>query len=272
MMMDMEELAAAYEGLESDLGDADAIAAYRAAVLARQAAEAAFLAGVLPAGARVLEVGCGNGGLLIDLARRGAVGEGLGLDLARSRIAFATAWAADEPQASGLRFAAGDALRADLGTEPYDAVLCVTGAFAYFDAFRPGAGAELLARAAAAVAPGGRLVLELYQHERTRRLVAAGDGHVRLWRELEPGDPWRFYLSDFTLADGVLEHRKTFVHRDDGTVDAGRSERLRLYAPDELDALLGAAGFGDVARHAGWDGAPYDGGDHLVLTAARRAG
>ncbi|WP_445147918.1 methyltransferase domain-containing protein [Baekduia sp. Peel2402] len=266
----MEELAAAYEGLESDLGDADAIAAYRAAVLARQAAEAAFLAGVLPTGARVLEVGCGNGGLLIELARRGAVGAGLGLDLAQSRIAFAAAWAADEPRAAGLRFAAADALSADLGAG-YDAVLCVTGAFAYFDGFRPGAGAELLARAAAAVAPGGRLVLELYQHERTRRLVEAGDGHVRLWRELEPGDPWRFYLSDFTFADGILEHRKTFIHRDDGTVDTGRSERLALYAPDELDALLDAAGFGDVTRYDGWDGAPYGGGDHLVLTAVRRA-
>lgn len=272
MIAGMEELAAAYEGLETGLGDAAAVAAYREAALARHAPDAAFLATRLAPGAQVLEIGCGNGSLLIDLARRGALAGGLGIDLARSRIAFATEWAADEPEASGLRFAAGDALTADLGTEPHDAVLCLTGTFAYFDAFRPGAGEELLGRAVAALAPGGLLALELYPHRRARRLLEASDDRrVRLWRELEEGDPWRFYLSDLTLDGSVLVHRKTFVHRHDGTVDATRSERLRLYDPDELTALATAAGLRDVALLDGFSERPYAGGEHLVMTARRAA-
>jgi SAM-dependent methyltransferase len=264
---EMAELAATYEGLETDLGDAAAVAAYRASALERHADQGAFVAARLPSGASVLEIGCGNGRLLIDLARRGALAAGLGLDLARSRVAFAAAWAAREPTAGGLRFAAADALTADLGTG-HDAVLCVTGAFAYFDAIAPGTGARLLARAAAALAPGGLLVLELYQHTRTRRLLEASGGEaVRLWHELDADDPWRFYLSDFTMDGPVLVHRKTFVHRSDGTVDAGRRERLRLYVPAELDALLADVGLTDVEHHDGWTGRPYAGGDHLVVTA-----
>jgi SAM-dependent methyltransferase len=264
----MDDLAAAYEGLEADVGD---VAAYRAATLARHDEVAAFLAARIAPGARVLEVGCGNGALLLALARRGAVGHGLGLDLARSRIAFASAWAADEAPAADLRFAPGDALTAPLGDAPYDAALCVTGAFAYFDAVAPGSAAALLTRVAEVLRPGGLLALELYRHGATRRIVEAGGGQARLWRELDAADPWRFYLSDFALTGGVLTHRKTFIHRHDGTVDEGRAEALRLYELDELEALLTAAGFAPPQLHDGWSVAPYAGGDHLVVLARRAA-
>jgi SAM-dependent methyltransferase len=265
----MDDIAAAYEGLEADVAD---VAAYRAATLARHDEVAAFLAPRLGAagGARVLEVGCGNGALLLALARRGAIDQGLGLDLARSRIAFAEAWAADEG-ASGLRFTAADALTAPLGDEPYAAALCLTGAFAYFDAVAPGSDAQLLERLAAALGPSGLLVLELYPHHRTRAIVEAGGGHAQLWRELDPADPWRFYLSDFTLSDGVLSHRKTLIHRHDGTVDSSRSERLRLYDDAELHALLAAAGFEPPTLHEDFTDTPYAGGPHLVVVTRRRS-
>ena len=80
----------------------------------------------------MLEVGGGNGRLLIDLARRGRCGPGRGIDLAESRIAFALEWAADEGLGD-VRFEAADALTYDWGDGTWDAALCVTSAFAYFE-------------------------------------------------------------------------------------------------------------------------------------------
>jgi SAM-dependent methyltransferase len=264
----MQELNAAYEGLEASFPDQHAREAYRGAMLARSAPQADFLEDFL-AQASVLEVGCGNGRLLIELARRGRLRRGLGIDLARSRIEFARQWAADL-QLSSLRFEAEDALALELGEEGYDAVLCITGAFAYFEAVAPGSALLLLRRWHDALRPGGVLVLELYPHPEFVRLLRAADGEVRLWRELEPDDPWRFYLSELRLENGILLHDKTFIHRTTGEIDEGRRERLKLYSELELRAILGDAGFSDVACAEGWSTTPYGGGEAMVVTAHRR--
>jgi 2-polyprenyl-3-methyl-5-hydroxy-6-metoxy-1,4-benzoquinol methylase len=93
-----EDLASAYEGLEdaSSFPDAASVERYRHLLVARTAIQADFLIRRIPAPARLLEVACGNGRLLIEMARRRAIASGLGLDVARSRIAFAERWAADE--------------------------------------------------------------------------------------------------------------------------------------------------------------------------------
>jgi SAM-dependent methyltransferase len=171
--MTPDELAAAYEGLEDAASFADraTLERYRAGLLDRTAPQAQFVAGYLGARARVLEVACGNGRLLIDLARRGTLAHGLGVDLARSRIAFARAWAADE-QIDVLQFDVADAL--DPRHEPggFSGALCVTGAFGYFEPLQSGAGARLTRVLLDALEPGGRLFLELYPHSGHRRLLA----------------------------------------------------------------------------------------------------
>ncbi|MDO9408794.1 bifunctional 2-polyprenyl-6-hydroxyphenol methylase/3-demethylubiquinol 3-O-methyltransferase UbiG [Patulibacter sp.] len=268
----MDGIAAAYEGLETTFADDGALDAYRRSALERHVAQGDVVAALLPPDATVLEIGTGNGRLLIDLARRGLLASALGVDLARSRIAFAEQWATDDG-AAGLRFAAGDALTMDLGgAGEWDAAIVITGALAYFDAVAPGSARALLDRLRDGLKPGGRLVLELYPHPSWRQLLDdAEDGRARLWSELPDGDPWRFYLSDLHLdgETGVLTHRKTFVHRTTGEIDEGRREALRLYATDDLVALLHDAGFGEVETFAGWDGAPYDDGELLVVTAVR---
>lgn len=263
----MDELAAAYEGLEGDLADAEEVATYRRAMLERSDGQADFLAPLLPARAQALEVGAGNGRLLIELYRRGAIAGGLGVDLARSRIEFAQRWAADEG-ASDLRFVAGDALALDLGERVYDVALCITGALSYFDPVEDGAALRLVRRMGAALRPGGLLVLEVYLHPRTKALIAAaGEDRVRIWHELPEDDPWRFYLSEMVLEDGILTHHKTFIHRTTGEVDSGRRERLRLYTPGELEELVGAAGFTGVRLYDRWSGRPYSDGHEIVVTA-----
>jgi SAM-dependent methyltransferase len=265
-----EEIARAYEGLEERFADRAELEAYRAAMLDRSAAQAALIDARLPATGPLLEIGAGNGRLLVALAALGH-GDALGIELSRSRTAFARAWA-EELGLAGVRVETGDALQAELPPGRFAAALCITGALGYFAPATPDGDRRLLEQLRDALAPGGLLVLELYPHAEDRRILAAAGGALRRWSELPEPDPWRFYLSDLEL-DGdsaVLTHRKTFIARDGGAIDAGRVERLRLFDPDSLRALLAAVGgFSAPELLADWDGGPYDGGDVLVALARR---
>ena len=66
----------------------------------------------------VLEVGCGEGGNLINLSSGVAGGTIVGLDLFERKVAFARA------NVAGARFVCGDALALPFGDHVFDAVLC----------------------------------------------------------------------------------------------------------------------------------------------------
>ncbi|HEV7807750.1 MAG TPA: class I SAM-dependent methyltransferase [Solirubrobacteraceae bacterium] len=266
------DVVAAYDGVESlERFSATQLRAYRDDLLARTVQQASFVASLLPARARLLELGSGNGRLPIALALADAIADATGFEVAESRVAFARAWAADAGLAN-VRFDSADVLDVALPGE-LDAVVCITGAFAYFDAMRAGSAGELLRRVHGALRHGGVLVLELYPHPRWRRLLTADGSHeLRLWQELPASDPWRFYLSDlrYDAERRVLSHRKTFVHRTSGEIDDSRREHLRLYDADELDAELRAAGFVDVRAHGDWTGRAPAPDDELLVVCARR--
>jgi SAM-dependent methyltransferase len=268
MSDEFSQLQAAYEGLENpeSFRDADAQADYRDAMLERSRPQADRI-DVLNGRGRVLEVACGNGRLLVELAQRGLAQSGLGIDIAHSRIEFAKRWAEDAGHGS-LDFRADDIFAVEIPAASFDVAVCITGAFAYFEPVRAGAARQLLETMRAALVPNGLLVMELYQHPREVGLVRAAGGDLCMWKELPEPDPWRYYLSRYELSgDSVLTHEKTFVHRLSGEIDEGRSERLRIYEPQEVAELLQQTGFADVEMFEGWISEAYDGGDVLVVTA-----
>lgn len=270
---DIAQLAKAYEGVEdlASFPDDAAMDAYRRSVLERSVPQADFLLERLTPPVRVLEVACGNGRLLMELARRGALVAGRGMDIAASRIAFAERWATDKGH-DQISFEAADVFEQQLEPESYDATLCITGAFGYFEPLVPGSALELARRMRDATRRGGLLVLELYPAPRYRRMAEAGGGEARVWKELPADDPWRFYLSHVVLEreGSVLVHNKTFIHRETGEVDSGRSERLFIYTPESIAELLAQAGFDGVRTFEGWTPrTPYAGGDSMVVIANR---
>jgi len=267
-----ESMRSAYAGVE-ELDSFESPAAldeYRASVLGRTRPQADFLIGRLPDPAAILEIASGNGRLLVELAGREAVSEGVGLDIAASRIEFARRWAKERGHET-LRFEEADALEIELDAEAYDAAICITGAFGYFEPAEPGSAATLASKLHGALRPGGLLCIELYPSPGYRHLAEAAGGEVRLWTELPPEDPWRFYLSHVIVDGPVLTHEKTFIHRETGEVDTGRTERLQLYSPREIADLLEGAGFEAVEAHDGWTGDPYRDGESMVVTARRPA-
>jgi len=109
-------------------------------------------------GERVLDVGCGTGGTTLELARRAAPGEAVGIDLAAEMLAVARRRAgAAAPGGARARFVVGDAQVHDLGEAAFDAAYSRFGVMFFAD---PLAAFANLRRA---LRPGGRLALVTWQ-------------------------------------------------------------------------------------------------------------
>jgi ubiquinone/menaquinone biosynthesis C-methylase UbiE len=145
------------------------------------------LLGVAP-GERILEVGCGSGVVLRDLARRVAPGgRAVGLDPSPALLAVARELAAAAGLAGLVELHEGDARSLPFGDGTFDAVLAVTALIHI-----PGA-ERTIAEMVRVVRPGGRVgvfdrdndtyVVSHPDRALTRRIVAAGGENVAV-------NPW----------------------------------------------------------------------------------
>jgi SAM-dependent methyltransferase len=185
-------------------------------------------------GERVLDLACGSGRHAAELERLGA--SVVGFDLSPPMLRRARA----RTRAPLVR---GD-MRA-LPFRPGTFVLAVN-LFTSFGYFREDAEHELVLRqAAAALAPGGRFVLDYLNAEEVRRSLrpaeerrGGGGNVVRITRRFSVEG--RFVVKEIELPD----EGRTF------------QERVRLYSVEELNALLRAAGFHVTASFGDYGGEP----------------
>jgi SAM-dependent methyltransferase len=217
------------------------------------AADVAFVARqVAPPPARLLDLACGAGRHALALARLGY--EVTGVDLSADAIARAQAAAAAEGLSALF-------LRADMRAAPvqpgFDAALCLGNSLGYFGDVGLRA---FLARLAAGLRPGGRLVLDSYTcAESLLPLVEA--------REIAfEGGSYSARL-DYDVMESVLKTEAILV------LD-GEPHRLRyahhVMTSGELVRRLSEAGFATKGLYADPDGAPYAvGSPRLLLVAAR---
>jgi SAM-dependent methyltransferase len=277
MTFDPNWYVSAYSGCErlAAFASPAALESYRAHLLAKTAPAVAFVARHLGAEPRrVLELAAGNGRLLVALALRGALAQGDGIDIAATRIEFARAWVEQLGLSDMVSLQVADALAYEPAPPgSYDLAALITGAFGYLRPIRESAPQDVLRRIHRALAPGGHVLLELYQlTESRRRMLALSGGHLRTWNPLPAADPFAYYLDEFHYCaeSSVLEHEKTFIGRD-GTIDTGRIEVLAYHQVAEMDARLAEAGFRRLWASAGFGDEPYREGqsENLVLLAQR---
>jgi SAM-dependent methyltransferase len=190
-----------------------------------------------PAGARVIEIGCGSGGLTLCLAEAGY--RVLGVDIAPAMLRLA------RRRAPGAKFRAASWY--DFPVPPCEAIVAVGECLNYMTAGRRGHEAalrRLFRRAAAALPSGGLLLFDFLEplagRPRHRNVEAYGSDWVVLVAAGE--DRWR----------RVLTRRITTIRR------VGWRQRLSqeihrqcLLRRREVSRALRAAGF-TVRFHAGY--------------------
>ncbi len=208
----------------------------------------------LPDGATVLDVPCGNGRLSVELAARGH--RVTGVDLTKPLLAEARA-VADE---RGLSVEWEHRDMRDLPwSERFDAALCFWGSFGYFDDEGNRAFLEALHRA---LRPGGRVLIDVPN-------VAEG-----ILPKYEPRGWWR--AGDvLVIEERTWDHERSRIDVEWTLVRDGEHERkttsLRVYTYRELASLLRGIGFAEISGCSSLDGAPFELGGRLYLTAVRPA-
>src|SRR5262245_19831927 len=227
----------------------------RAVPTAQTKAEADNLEKALgvPAGAKVLDVPCGNGRLALDLAGRGY--RMTGIDLAPEYVESARRQSAEKGLAIDWR--QGDMRQLPFSGE-FDAAYCVGNSFAYFD---DAGNATFLESAARSLKPGGRFILEtnLAAESILLKLVE------RAWYEL--GDLFFLAQRRYDPLRGRLDIEYLFLRG--GTVDR-RPVSYRIYPARQIVAIMEQAGFAEVEALGSFEREPYALGSPRLLLVGRR--
>ena len=196
-------------------------------------------------GWRVLDVGCGAGRHAHALAAAGA--RPLGLDLSHVLL--------ERARIAGVPLVRADMRRLPVRAGSMDLVVNLFTSFGYFDRDEEHAG--VIQGIHDVLAPGGWFALDFLNAETVRRGLIAEEvqhlraGRVRITRELvEEG---RRVVKTIEVADG-----RRFV------------ERVRLFPPVELEAMLTRAGFSVEARFGDYDGGPLGAGAPRAILVSQR--
>lgn len=197
----------------------------------------------VPRGAVILDLGCGQGEICVELSRRGY--SVVGYDLSVFQLAMAGDNAQQAKQK--INFLQGD-MREMAFDQMFDAVICWDTTFGYFEEDK---NLDVLRRIKNALKPSGRLLLDVMNRD-----FAASEAPMNHWFE---GDGC-VCMDDMSL-DWITNRLKV---KRSIILDDGRSKELqystRLYTLSEVGRMLHDVGFrvaavsGDVATKGAFFG------------------
>jgi len=196
-------------------------------------------------GWRVLDVACGAGRHAAALAAAGA--RPVGIDLSPALLRRA--------RGAGVPLVRADMRRLPVRPGSMDLAVNLFTSFGYFE--RDDEHAAVLGGIAATLRPGGWFVMDFLNADTVRATLVPeetqvlGGAPARVTRELIGGD--RFVRKTIQTADG-----RRFA------------ERVRLFTPADLGAMMGAAGLDVQATFGDYDGGPLRPGAPRALLTAKR--
>ncbi|KYF85883.1 hypothetical protein BE20_13435 [Sorangium cellulosum] len=199
----------------------------------------------LKPGARVLDLGCGNGRHTLRLARGGYNVTGVDFvqdSLDQGRLE------AEREGLLGARFECADGRTVDLGAASFDAAICLYDVIGTFPEQEHNQ--LLLNNIARHLKPGGRALISVLNMELTRSIATrrgAVEDDPRLLQELPPSrvmqetgnifEPELFHLDE---AAGIVYRKEQF--EGDGRPPGEYIVRDRRYTREDVAAMCGQAG------------------------------
>ena len=227
---------------------------------------------VLPAGARVLELGCGTGRLMLPILEAGATAVGLDrepamLEVARERLAG---------YGDRARLVAGDMCRFDLEGDPFDLALIGLNTFMHLLSIRNQM--ACLQAIHRHLRPGGTLLLDLASPNTVIRDTQQGVAQHRFTKASAADPEVLITLWSATVFSPARQLAHTTLLFDEVDNRAGSFRRivsdivLRLTYRYELEHLLARTGFTARALYGDYESAPYeDESERLICSATALA-
>ena len=217
-------------------------------------------------GSPVLELACGTGRITMPLAKEGF--EVTGIDLAESMLEQAER----NSQEQGLDI---DWVKADMRDfrlgKSFPLIICPGQSISRLLTI------EDIERCLAAVrehlAPGGRFIMELYNP--SLEILSREEGERSPFLEYDHPDGEGKVRVDFSsLYEKATQLQHLTLHYSLPGVDEQPTERvrIRMYFPQELDALLKYNGFEVVEKYGDFDGKPFEAGDNYQVVVCGVAG
>lgn len=209
----------------------------------------------LEPGARILDLCCGQGRHLIELARRGY--DVVGLDLSEYMLGECRTAAA----AAGVDPVLIHADMREINrTNDFDAVINMFTAFGYLES--DDEDQKVINAASLALKGGGLLLLDLMNRDRLMNVFKPVE-----WHENSLGD---LILSEreFDPLAGRVNAREVTIHYDGRRSE--RSHSLRLYTFNELDRMLRQAGLNVQAAYGDFDSTPFSRLSRRMIVIARK--
>ena len=204
-------------------------------------------------GARVLDVGCGQGRHAIPLARAGY--RMTGVD--RSTYLLDRAREAATGVAADVHLVRGDMRSLPLGST-FDACLSLFTSFGYFE--EDGENEEALREMARVLRPGGGLILDVTNRDyyllRSWPYTWRRQGEAVILEENSFDAEASRFMTKFTWLEGA--RRESLRHS------------VRQYTAAELKAMLCRAGLIPTATYGGFDASPFDVGSKRLVVVAKK--
>lgn len=210
---------------------------------------------------RILDLGCGPGLYLTRLARLGHTCAGI--DCAPASIEYARQHAAP-----GCSYQLADLREAEYGSD-YDLILLIFGAF---NLFRPEDAHRVLAKACAALKPGGRLLLEISSLDAVDQI----GNQPAMWYSAEAGlfsdQPHLCLMETFWNEDLTVATERFFILNAATGQVTRHAASTQGYDEGQIESSLREAGFGEVGFYPSLTGEPSaEEGDFWVVLAQRPA-
>jgi SAM-dependent methyltransferase len=209
--------------------------------------------------ARVLDLGCGPGLYTSRLARLGH--RCVGIDYSPASIAYARA----EADGPACRYELADLREAELGAD-FDLAMLIFGELNVFPAEQA---AALLARARAALAPGGALLLEAHTYAAVREI---GQGPPE-WRTAASGlfapTPYLWLSENFWHDERCAATTRHYVIDLASAAVTRYAQSFQAYTEDEYEALLRGCGFAELVFFPALTGGPDPEPPELQVIVAR---
>jgi len=204
----------------------------------------------------VLDIGSGSSSFLYTLHDAGILSNGMGIEISKTRHAFAEQWKRDGQYLS-ITNVNKDVSKVSFKGRKFDICTILDSTFTYLFPVDINKPKEVLKAVKSVLNKRGWLILDMHSFVDAKCNCKATGVHY-YWQELPESNKFRYSLyRQNILLDDVLSTESRYIYRDKPG-DTKKTEYSKMYTAVELKRMVLEAGFQKPLFYGGYDESTYD--------------